>query len=38
MNRPSVALGNWGWRLAPGQLTAGVADRLRALTVTYGRA
>jgi 4-alpha-glucanotransferase len=38
MNRPSVAFGNWGWRLAPGELTAGVAERLRALTVIYGRA
>jgi 4-alpha-glucanotransferase len=38
MNRPSVARGNWEWRLAPGRITEEIADRLRSLTVTYGRA
>ncbi len=37
MNRPSVALGNWGWRFAPDALTDEIADRLRSLTITYGR-
>jgi 4-alpha-glucanotransferase len=38
MNRPSVAHGNWEWRLRPGELTEYVAGRLRSLTVAYGRA
>jgi 4-alpha-glucanotransferase len=38
MNRPAVGRGNWEWRLLPGQLTEAVAERLRSLTVTYGRA
>lgn len=38
MNRPSVAMGNWGWRFAPDALTGDLADRLRSLTITYGRA
>ena len=32
MNRPGVEHGNWMFRLAPGALTPGIADRLRALT------
>jgi 4-alpha-glucanotransferase len=32
MNMPGVEGGNWSWRLAPGQLTAEHAARLRALT------
>jgi 4-alpha-glucanotransferase len=38
MNRPAVARGNWEWRLLPGQLTDAVAERLRSLTVAFGRA
>jgi 4-alpha-glucanotransferase len=38
MNRPSVGQGNWEWRLSPSQLTGDVAERLRTLTETYGRA
>jgi 4-alpha-glucanotransferase len=38
MNYPSVAQGNWEWRLLPGQLTDGVAQFLRDLTETCGRA
>lgn len=38
MNRPSVAHGNWGWRVAPGEITEGVMGRLRSITETYGRA
>jgi 4-alpha-glucanotransferase len=37
MNTPSVASGNWGWRLAPGMLTPDAASRLREMAVTYGR-
>jgi 4-alpha-glucanotransferase len=38
MNRPSVGKGNWVWRFVPGELTADAADKLRSMTVTYGRA
>jgi 4-alpha-glucanotransferase len=38
MNRPSVAHGNWEWRLLPDQLAASCAERLREMTTTYGRA
>lgn len=38
MNRPGVATGNWEWRLAAAQLTQEPFDRLRALTVSSGRA
>ena len=37
MNMPSVAHGNWEWRLLPGQVTPGLADKLREITETYGR-
>jgi 4-alpha-glucanotransferase len=37
MNLPATRRGNWQWRLLPGQLTPGVARRLRDLTETYGR-
>jgi 4-alpha-glucanotransferase len=37
MNYPSVAHGNWEWRLLPGQMTDGVAEFLKELTETYGR-
>jgi 4-alpha-glucanotransferase len=32
MNTPGESLGNWAWRLEQGQLTAALADRLRAAT------
>jgi 4-alpha-glucanotransferase len=38
MNLPGRAAGNWRWRLAPGQLGAEPARRLRDLTRLYGRA
>ena len=38
MNTPGEAEGNWAWRLEKGQLTAGHATRLRALTVASRRA
>jgi 4-alpha-glucanotransferase len=37
MNVPGREGGNWGWRLAPGQLTAEHARRLRAATEEAGR-
>ena len=37
MNVPGVADGNWAWRLAPGQLTHALADRLRGLSESSGR-
>ena len=38
MNRPSVAHGNWEWRLLPDQLDFSCAETLRELTTIYGRA
>ena len=32
MNTPGLATGSWRWQMAPGALTAGHADRLRAAT------
>jgi 4-alpha-glucanotransferase len=37
MNRPGVGDGNWEWRLSPGDLTPGLAARLRDLTELSGR-
>jgi 4-alpha-glucanotransferase len=37
MNTPGTVQGNWSWRLAPGQLTVDIAQRLRALVDLYGR-
>ncbi len=37
MNRPGEALGNWAWRLRPGQLTRELAAGLRAATESSGR-
>jgi 4-alpha-glucanotransferase len=37
MNLPGRAADNWGWRLAPGQLTGEAGRRLRELTELYGR-
>jgi 4-alpha-glucanotransferase len=37
MNRPSIARGNWEWRLLPGQITSLVSERLLEITETYGR-
>ena len=38
MNRPGIASGNWGWRMAPGALTPEILERLRTLTQESGRA
>jgi 4-alpha-glucanotransferase len=37
MNMPSVAHGNWEWRLLPGQMTPRLSDTLHEITETYGR-
>ncbi len=37
MNRPGTTNGNWTWRLEQGQLSHGLAMRLRALAETTGR-
>lgn len=36
-NCPGQPTGNWSWRLAPGQLTIGLAERLHELTGIYNR-
>ena len=38
MNRPSVAHGNWEWRLLPDQLDFSCAETLLEMTTIYGRA
>ena len=37
MNIPSTLGGNWQWRMTGGELTDELAERIKALTVTYGR-
>jgi 4-alpha-glucanotransferase len=37
MNLPGIAKGNWGWRLQRDALTGKLAQRLRSLTMEYGR-
>jgi len=37
MNTPSVAHGNWRWRMTPGQMDAFPVDALAAMTRMYGR-
>jgi 4-alpha-glucanotransferase len=37
MNRPGTKAGNWRWRLESEQLTAELAERLRAATAASGR-
>jgi len=37
MNRPGTTNGNWTWRLEQGQLSHGLATRLRALAEATGR-
>jgi 4-alpha-glucanotransferase len=38
MNTPSSTEGNWKWKLLPEQITPALAEKLRELTETYGRA
>jgi len=37
MNVPGKSQGNWGWRMTPGQITAGVGNRLADLAALFGR-
>ena len=37
MNIPGTVGCNWMWRLKPGQLTEGLAEKIRKLTALYGR-
>ncbi|MBC7931171.1 MAG: 4-alpha-glucanotransferase [Rubrivivax sp.] len=37
MNTPASAEGNWGWRFQEGALTDELSDRLKEMTVMYGR-
>lgn len=37
MNTPGVAAGNWSWRYKKGTLTDSLADKLREMSVLYGR-
>jgi 4-alpha-glucanotransferase len=37
MNQPGTGQGNWEWRLLTEQLTPALAEKLRAMTETYGR-
>ena len=37
MNFPGIAKGNWRWRLKDGELSQELAERLRSITITYGR-
>ena len=37
MNLPASERGNWQWRFKAGALTSKISDRLRELTVLYGR-
>jgi 4-alpha-glucanotransferase len=37
MNLPGRAMGNWGWRVLPGQLSTEIAHQLGRLTSWYGR-
>ena len=38
MNVPGTQGGNWQWRLLPGELTPELAEKIRRMTVLYGRA
>jgi 4-alpha-glucanotransferase len=37
MNDPATPGGNWAWRMPPGELPGGLADRVRRLAETTGR-
>ena len=37
LNVPGVAEGNWRWRLLPGQVTAELAEEIRAMTAAFSR-
>jgi 4-alpha-glucanotransferase len=37
MNTPGTALGNWQWRLLPGEINETLAKKIRKFTALYGR-
>ena len=37
MNLPASSSGNWGWRLAPDQLSPSLTEKLKRMTTIYGR-
>jgi 4-alpha-glucanotransferase len=37
MNRPGVAEGNWVWRMGQGDLSEGLAEKIRESVQTAGR-
>jgi 4-alpha-glucanotransferase len=37
MNSPGTSVGNWRWRLLPGQLTRETARKFAEMTETYDR-
>ncbi len=37
MNTPGTMSGNWRWRMLPGQDLDGLADKIREMTILYGR-
>ena len=37
MNTPGTQVGNWQWRLLPGEATPELAEKIREMTVMYGR-
>jgi 4-alpha-glucanotransferase len=38
MNEPGTLGGNWTWRMLPGEASAALAEKIRGITVMYGRA
>jgi 4-alpha-glucanotransferase len=37
MNLPGRAAGNWGWRYQPHQIEPHIVERLKEVTLLYGR-
>ncbi len=37
MNRPGIPDGNWRWRMAPGAASPALAEKIKKLTVLFGR-
>lgn len=37
MNKPATLDGNWEWRLLPGQLDLTIVEKLREITILFGR-
>ena len=37
MNMPGNALGNWRWRMKPGEIPEGLAEKIARMTELYGR-